>query len=81
MHGLYGLSGSGWGAGIGMGSGVVMLFFWALVIVGTVCAVRYVGRGPRADERQTPLDILKKRYARGEIAREDFERTKAEIER
>lgn len=35
----------------------------------------WMGTGPR----ETPLDILKKRYASGEIDRETFERLKKEI--
>jgi putative membrane protein len=35
------------------------------------------GRG-RAGE--TPLEILKKRYAKGEIAREEYERMKKDLE-
>jgi putative membrane protein len=76
---MHGWSGAGWGAGIGMGSGIFMLIFWALVIIGIVYVVRYLGRGGRVAGLEKPLDILKKRYARGEVTREDFERMKGEL--
>ena len=31
-------------------------------------------------QQETPLDILKKRYARGEIAKEDFDRMKNDLQ-
>lgn len=35
----------------------------------------------RQDQRgESPLDILKRRYAKGEISQEDFDRMKREIE-
>jgi putative membrane protein len=76
---MHGWSGAGWGAGIGMGSGIFMLIFWALVIIGIVYVVRYLGRGGRAAGQETPLDILKRRYARGEVTREEFERMKGAL--
>ena len=30
--------------------------------------------------QDTPLDILKRRYAKGEITKEEFDRTKKEVE-
>lgn len=64
--------------------GGVMLLFWGVVIYAMVTIVRNMrrtnsetGRGKR-DE--TPLDILKKRYAAGEIDREEYERIKKDLE-
>lgn len=36
--------------------------------------------GRFTEERETAMDILKKRYARGEISREEYERMKRDIE-
>jgi putative membrane protein len=64
------------------GGMVFMLIFWILVIVGVVFLVRWLSARGRTDRtaRQNPLDILKERYARGEISREDFERMKKDLE-
>ena len=63
----------------GIGMMVMMLVFWGLVIVALVLGIRWLitqGREPRADSL---LEILKKRYARGEIDKEEYETKKREI--
>lgn len=65
----------GWG---GMAVGwIMMLVFWALVIAGIVVLVRTLGRGrlgqPSSDEA---LAILRRRYAAGEITKDQFEEMK-----
>ncbi len=79
----------GWGGygGFGMGMGIVgglfMLLFWGLIIVGLVMLVRWLwdqtrhGASPGAIE--APLDILKRRYARGEIGKEEYDRMKQDL--
>jgi putative membrane protein len=72
-----GMEGLGWGwIGFGM---VHMLIFWVLVILGIVALARWLGGGPRDDARPRALDILKARYAKGEISRDQFEQMKRDI--
>jgi putative membrane protein len=61
-----------WGAW-GLGMMVMMLVFWGLVIAGVVLAVRWLtGHGERSRPDRA-LDILRERYARGEIDKDEFE--------
>ena len=67
-----------WGA-TGIGMMLMMILFWGLIIVALVLGIRWLitqGREPRADSL---LEILKKRYARGEIDNEEYEAKKREI--
>jgi putative membrane protein len=66
----------GWGDyGMGAGSWLFMILFWALVILGIVYLVKMlVGGGGKSPSRETAEDILKKRFARGELSREEFEK-------
>lgn len=74
---------SGWGWAWWMPMGLMMLLFWGLVIVTLILLVRWLwtqsqqrGGSPTPE---TPLDVLKKRYARGEITKEEFDRIKEDI--
>lgn len=75
----------GWGlGGFGMGIGWLFMFlFWGLIFVAAVLAVRWLwaeGRSvPRIESGDSALDILKRRYARGEIDREEFEAKKRDL--
>lgn len=74
----------GWGAW-GLGMGLMMLVFWGLVIVGLVLAIRWLlvqGREPGGGHERGPdraLDVLRERYARGEIGKEEFEAKKRDL--
>ncbi len=72
----------GWGMGYGFFGWFIMLLFWIAIIAGVVLLVRWLIdqgklKGPQTGE--SALDILKKRYARGEIDREQFENMKREL--
>jgi putative membrane protein len=64
-----------WGAG-GLVMMLMMLVFWGLVIAGLVLGVRWLAGQGRAGERDEALQILRQRYARGEIDKEEFETRK-----
>lgn len=75
------MSGRGWMWGFGMGlGGLVMLTFWGALIVGIVLLVRSMGVGGAPPSHTTPLDTLKRRYAAGEITREQYEQMRKDIE-
>lgn len=77
-----------WHHGMGMGGWFGpfgMFIFWIITIVVIVLVVRWLislGREPRTiNTQETALDILKKRYASGEITKDEFERMRKEINR
>jgi len=60
----------------------IMIAFWIVVIVGMISLIRWLLRSDRGREMKsedTAIDILKKRYAKGEISMDDFERMKQDI--
>ncbi len=61
------------------GAGIGMLLFWLIPIVLIVLVVRYVLGEKGGKTEPSPLDILKTRYARGEIDEEEFQRKKREL--
>jgi putative membrane protein len=59
--------------------GLMMIAFWAGLIVLIVLAVRWLGGSAhhnRPPEGRSALDILRERYARGEVDHDEFERRK-----
>ena len=65
----------GWG---GMGLG--MLLFWGLLIAGIVVLMRCSRGSGDCGREKSALDLLKERYARGEIEKEEFEQKKRDLE-
>jgi putative membrane protein len=64
--------------------GLHSLLFWLVIILAIIVLVKWLSGGT-FDKRSAPgrsaLDILKERYARGEISREDYERMKTDLEK
>ncbi len=70
-----------WGGGHGLLGGLMMLVFWGLIIGLIVLGVRGFSSRSDASSNSSALDILKERYARGEIEEDEYERRKANLER
>ena len=89
---IFGWRGTSWGWGMmgpgmmGFGWGwfmpILMLLFWGLVIWGIVALVRGWGGccvSSQSDDKDSALDILRKRYAKGEINKDEFETRKKDL--
>ncbi len=68
-----------------MGGGMWCLVFWIvvaiIVVLLIVLAVRYLtARGPAGKAEKSSLEILKERYAKGEISKAEFEEMKKDLE-
>ncbi|MCK8604207.1 SHOCT domain-containing protein [Desulfoferrobacter suflitae] len=83
-----------WGMGPGMMGGtwgwiggIFMILFWVLVLVALVLFIRWLaGSGRMSSGAQppaafeSPLEILKKRYASGEINQEQYQSMKNDLQ-
>jgi putative membrane protein len=65
----------------GMGGGMFMGIVWIafLVLVGFGVYYFFKNKNINKDANETPLDILKRRYARGEITKEEYEQMKVDL--
>lgn len=75
----------GWGHMTGYG-GYGGTFMWLILIIIAGVVIYFIlernkqTRRMEDSTRESPLEILKRRYAKGEINREEFERLKKDIE-
>jgi putative membrane protein len=74
----------GWASGMGWFGGIIMVLFWIAIIVGVILLIRWLIVSTKATSHGTSsgdsaLEILKKRYARGEINKEEFEEKKRDL--
>ncbi|MDH5683467.1 MAG: SHOCT domain-containing protein [candidate division WOR-3 bacterium] len=70
---------SNWG--LPMFGGFFMILFWIAIIVGVIFLIKWlIGYKPAETQtKETPLEILKRRYAQGEITKEEFENKKRDL--
>jgi len=67
----------GWIVGL-----LIMVLFWGLVIAAIVLGIRWLIRADRRGSHEGPaapdaLEVLRQRYARGEIDEAEYERRRA----
>ncbi len=92
LGGIWGWSGREWngmmGSGMMWGLGgwwfmpILMIIFWGLVIWAAVALVRelsHPGGTNASGGTESALEILKKRYARGEINKAEYEEKKKDL--
>ncbi len=73
------------GFGFGIGGFLGMILIWGLLIVGSIWLIRLLFSGGinksigGAEREDQALEILNKRYARGDINREEYELMKQDL--
>lgn len=86
---------NGYDGGMSVFGGILMMVFWAAIIVGVVLLVVWLtrqiaggqssgggqsyGGGHAAGHTDSAVDILSQRYARGEIDKAEFEEKKKDL--
>ena len=74
MMGYYG----GFGVLGGLGMGLGMILWIALIAVAVWAATSLFSNWARSAD-ESPLEILKRRYARGEISQAEYEQARANL--
>ena len=63
----------------GWGMMAMMFLFWVLFVVGLIVGIRWlVGKG-KEQKQDSALEILRQRYARGEINKDEFEARRRDL--
>lgn len=65
--------------GMGAGGWLLMLIFWAAVVGVVVWLIAGNARRRGSPAEASALEVLKQRYARGEIDQQEFERRKRDL--
>jgi len=75
---MYNMMGNfGYGNWFGL---IIMVIFWILVVAGLAAFIKWVAeQGKRESKAKSALEILKERYAKGEIDKKEFEEKKKDL--
>ncbi len=75
-------AGMGWGGGWGFFGALHMVLWWALIILGIVVLAKWLLAGTargQAHPGDRALEVLRERYARGEIDKDEFDKRKRDL--
>lgn len=75
MMGWFGSSGYGMGHGFG---GFAMILFWVVIVFVGIWVAKSLSTGK--SDNDSPEGILKKRYAKGEITKDEYDRMKRDLQ-
>lgn len=79
MYGIYNGYEGGFGHMINFwGSGIMVVIFWAIVIYFIIWLVRN-NKANGVNNNNKSVDILKERYAKGEIDKKEFEEKEKDL--
>ncbi len=73
------------GFGLGIGGWIGMILIWILLIAGAVWLIKQIFSGTSnqpgssAGGEERAIDILDKRYAKGDLSRDEYERMKNDL--
>ncbi len=73
---LYGWSGMPWFAGLALGIGIAL---WASAVFILVRVAANIFSRRSRDDAETPLEVLERRYARGEISTVEFKQARRDL--
>ena len=68
-----------WGWGWGFGMMAMMLVFWGIVIFAVVVGIRWFIGQTKQSRGDSAIEILRERFARGEIEKDEFEAKKTAL--
>ena len=73
------MHGYGYDFGLGWLMMILMMVLSFAFLVAVILVIVWAVNRARLGPAESPLDILKRRYARGEITKEEYERMKQEL--
>jgi len=62
--------------------GIIWIMGWVIIIIVLIFFIKWLAQQSKSESKEkeeTAIEILKKRYARGEINKEEFERIKKDL--